>query len=279
MSLQTGLIFLCAFSVSAFGTLVGFGGGVFMVPLLVLAFGVELKVAVAAVALALFPAALLSTIANARRGMVDFRLGIIFEIPTVLGAAVGARLTGILDPNLLKLLFGMLVGSLAVRLLLARPPASQPGVSSPAPFFSRVNLIRPQLSLQRPTGLYRMSLWLIVGFGLFAGTLAGMFGVGGGFLKTPIMVYAFGLPAHLAVGTSLFMITLTTLTASAVHIYDGNLQGDTAFLIVPFVAGALFGNLAKGKLPEKKLLRYIALALLAAGLAMVAAAAGGVAEG
>lgn len=279
MSLQTALIFLCAFSVSAFGTLVGFGGGVFMVPLLVLVFGVELKVAVAAVAFALFPAALLSTIANARRGLVDFKLGIVFEIPTVVGAVFGAHLTGSLDPNLLKLLFGMLVGGLAVRLMLARPADEHLAGAPRSAFFARLNRLRPQLLQQRPSGTYRMSLWLILGFGLFSGTLAGMFGVGGGFLKTPIMVFAFGLPAHLAVGTSLFMITITTLAASVSHYSLGNLQGETAFLIVPFVAGALFGNLVKGKLPEKKLMRYIALALLAAGVAMVVAAVGGVAEG
>ncbi len=217
------------------------------------------------VALALFPAALISTISNARRGHVDFRLGMLFELPTMLGAWIGAHLTGALDPELLKLSFGLLVGLIAVRLMRRKAGAGKPG------WVVRANTLRPVISLTRPTGIYRMSLWLIIGFGLFSGTLAGTFGVGGGFLKTPIMVFAFGLPAQLAVGTSLFMITITTLTASISHYSLGHLRGDTAFLVLPFIAGAVVGNMLKRALPEARLMRYIAIALLSAGLAMVIA--------
>ena len=73
-------MFSVALLVSAFGTIVGFGGAVFMVPILVLFFHVPIHFAIGSVILALFPAAVISTVHNLRRGLVDLVVGTLLEI-------------------------------------------------------------------------------------------------------------------------------------------------------------------------------------------------------
>ena len=56
------------------------------------------------------------------------------------------------------------------------------------------------------SGIASISLWVIIMSGLISGTLAGFLGVGGGFIRMPLMVYVLGIPTHVAIGTDLFEI-------------------------------------------------------------------------
>src|SRR5574342_289011 len=102
-------MFVVAFIVSAFGTVVGFGGGVFMVPILTLMFHIPIQLAIGCVILALFPSATISTVHNFHRGTIDFVVGILLEIPTIIGTILGAWLTSYLPTWQLELLVTALV--------------------------------------------------------------------------------------------------------------------------------------------------------------------------
>jgi len=142
-------MFMAAVLVSAFGTIVGFGGGVFMVPLLVLFFHVPIHFAVGSVILALFPAAVISTIHNLRRGFVDLVVGILLEIPTIGGTVLGAWLTRYLPTVQLALLFSGMVTLTGFSMLRQE----YGNTSSKFSFLTSLNRLPPPLNARHPTAV------------------------------------------------------------------------------------------------------------------------------
>ena len=94
--MQIILIFLCGVLFSAFGTVVGFGGGIFMIPVLIIFFHVPIDIAVGSVILALLPGSLISTYFNFKAKKIDYLAGIYLEVPTIVGTVLGSLLTAII---------------------------------------------------------------------------------------------------------------------------------------------------------------------------------------
>jgi hypothetical protein len=258
-------MFAVAFMVSAFGTIVGFGGGVFMVPILTLIFGIPIQIAIGCVILALFPSALISTAHNIQRGSVDFLTGMLLEIPTVIGTVIGAWLTDYLPTWQLEILFSLMV--IATGAVMLRNSGEHE--SSQLSFFKKLNRLPPHIRRQMGSSTYVMSGVTITIFGLVSGIIAGLFGIGGGFIKGPLMVLGFGIPARIAAPTALFMIVITSAVGSASHYLLGHVHWRIGlFLVVAFTAGAVVGNRKAGTIAENKLVRFIATGLIAAGFAM-----------
>src|SRR5699024_7907924 len=114
---------------------------------------------------------------------------------------------------------------------------------------------------------YRVSLFMDLFFGLAAGALAGLFGVGGGFMKTPIMLKVFKIPAKIAAATALFMIVITSVTGTVMHSLEGHLVFEKAWpVMIGFSLGAVLGYKVNAHLEESILERLIGISLISAGL-------------
>jgi uncharacterized membrane protein YfcA len=89
----------------------------------------------------------------------------------------------------------------------------------------RVRSIRipPMLSFPA-SGIESVSLWGVLGVGFITGILAGMLGVGGGFVRMPLLVYFLGIPTHVAVGTDLFEIVFSAGFGTLTHALKGNVD-------------------------------------------------------
>jgi uncharacterized membrane protein YfcA len=99
--------------------------------------------------------------------------------------------------------------------------------------------------------------------GLFVGVASGILGVGGGILLVPVMTIAFGLPQHLAQGTSLAAIIPTSAVGAVTHDRRGNvLRRAALYMALGGVAGAAVGALIALRLPREVLTRAFALMLL-----------------
>ena len=119
-------------------------------------------------------------------------------------------------------------------------------------------------------GAYRISMVVSFAFGITAGMIAGLFGIGGGFLKTPIMVNVFGIPPSIATATSLFMIIFTSLTGTISHYLLGHLDFTYGIPIVAgFMTGSFTGNFLNLKISEKTLARLIGIGLVLAGFSIL----------
>ena len=242
---------------SSLGTLVGLGGGAFVVPMLVLVFGVPLKMAVVAVTFSLFPSALLSTIFNIRRKNIDYFAGISLEIPTIFGAILGAYLTKILPVRPMEILFGFFLFYIGARLLRKREP-SQDGL------LLQINKIPPVFHRTQAGHSYSMGIPALGIFGLISGLIAGLFGVGGGIVKTPVMLRVFKMPMKRATSTSIFMIMFTSATATFSHWKMGSMNWAVALPIgASFFCGSFIANYWGNKLKStflEKLLGYLVIA-------------------
>jgi hypothetical protein len=88
---------------------------------------------------------------------------------------------------------------------------------------SRLLRIPPMIRLP-VSGVESVSVWAIVFVGLLTGVLAGFLGVGGGFVRMPLLVYLLGIPTHVAVGTDLFEIMISAGWGTISHALKGNVD-------------------------------------------------------
>lgn len=258
IALSGGLFF------STLGTLVGLGGGIFMIPLLVLLLGVPLKTAIAVTTFCLIPSALLSTFYNARAKHIDYFAGIALEIPTILGAILGALLINVLPVRPLETLFAGLVTVMGVRILRGRPANQKAGL------IERLNNIPPVVTQKTEHGHYHAGLVALTLFGGFSGLLAGLFGIGGGIIKTPVMLKIFKMPARRATATALFMIVFTSATAAFSHWQQGRLDWSLALpLASSFLVGSFVGNQIVGRIKARTLEKTLGSVMMAAAVAIL----------
>jgi hypothetical protein len=88
------------------------------------------------------------------------------------------------------------------------------------------------------SGISEVSLWSILFVGFLTGILAGFLGVGGGFIRLPMLVYILGIPTHVAVGTDLFEIVISAGFGTITHALKGNVD---IFIALTMQTGAAIG--------------------------------------
>ncbi|MEZ6134601.1 MAG: sulfite exporter TauE/SafE family protein [Pirellulaceae bacterium] len=254
-----------------FGSVVGFalgltggGGGVFAVPLLVYGLGIAPREAVGISLAAVGGTALFGAAPRLLHGEVELRTGLLFAVAGMLGAPIGSYLSKHVPENLLLVMFALLMLVVAQRMWSkARNPALPSGVCSTE---NAASLDRSacQRDLDGKLRLTSRCARLLAFVGLLTGVLAGMFGVGGGFVIVPALVIFSGMAIHRAVGTSLFVVVLISITGVASHIAAGSeLSLETAwqFMLGGFVGMWLGGIVAK-RLQGPTLQRVFAIAVV-----------------
>lgn len=239
-----------------------------MVPILITIFDFKLDVAVGAAMISLIPSSFISTYLNRKDGNVDFKMGVLLEIPTMIGVVVGSFLLSYISAERLEIFFAAMVLFLGVSFFIKK----RKNDNAEQGLFSRLNMLKPRFVIKNTENsvAYRVSLYMALFFGMVSGTLAGLFGVGGGFMKTPIMLKVFNIPAKIAAATALFMIVITSITGSISHAYQGHIDLYKAWpVLVGFTLGALGGHKVNTRIKASTLEKMIGFALIAAGLMMV----------
>lgn len=187
--------------------LFGVGGGILIVPALVLAGGYDQRRAHGTSLASVLPIATSGLIGFALHDSVDWVAAVLLVGGSVVGAVVGTRLLHVLSVRVLALAFSAILLATAARMFMASPEG---------------------------LGRDDLSVGVVVGFvllGLVTGTLAGLLGVGGGVIMVPGMVLLFGLPAAVAKGTSLAVIIPTAITATRRNLRTGNADLTAAAVI------------------------------------------------
>ncbi|TWT49312.1 Sulfite exporter TauE/SafE [Rubripirellula amarantea] len=254
-----------------FGSIVGFalgltggGGGVFAVPLLVYGLAIAPREAVGISLASVGGTALFGAVPRMMRGDVELRTGLLFAVAGMLGAPIGSYMSTLVPEKVLLVMFAMLMLVVAQRMWAkACNPVMASGVcnteSEPGPDRSAC-----QRDADGKLRLTSKCARLLVIVGLMTGVLSGMFGVGGGFVIVPALVIFSGMAIHQAVGTSLFVIVLVSISGVASHFANGNdLSWTTTLLfLVGGFAGMWLGGLVAKRLKGPTLQKIFSIAVV-----------------
>ena len=265
---------LCGAGAGTLGALVGIGGGVLMIPLLTLGFGVDLRVATATSLVAVVATSTASGSVYVGNGLANMRLGMTLEVATSLGGVAGGLLSATLSTAVLARLLAVLMVVTAVLMLRrpGKPPA--PATSGDVPAPGVVPTPGPRRSpldgayydeRERTLVSYRpVRVLLGSGIALVAGVLSGLLGVGGGFLKVPAMNLGMRVPLRVAAATSNFMIGVTASASLFVYFARGLVHPLIAAPVVIGVAGGSLLGTRIARSASSTVLRYVLAALMAA---------------
>ena len=238
-----GGLFALAISAGFVGALSGLGGGVFIVPGLVILAHVPMQVAVGASLISVVATSAGASVAFVRDGWTNLRVAMILECATVTGAVSGAYMAGLVPARVLELLFALMMLQSAY-FSMGRHGDEMLSRSDPLCAWFRLGgevpgddgTMTPYGVANLPAGATLM---------VVAGLMSGLLGIGAGALKVAAMDYLMRLPLKVSSATSNFMIGVTAGAGAMVFLARGDIATSVAAPVALGVtAGALAGSRA-----------------------------------
>ena len=254
------------FGAGVFGSLLGLGGGILIVPLLTFGFGLPFREAVGVSLVCVIVTSSAAASVYLERHLANLRLGMLLEVFTASGALVGGLVAFLLPDRVLAGLFAMLLTYTGATMLRSGAAATRPGAGpidsgddpagpADAPGSFRAALAGP--------GYRPARLGAGIGGSVFAGLVSALLGVGGGIVKVPLMNLVMAVPLKVATATSNLMIGVTAAASAIVYLLRGGIDpliaGPTA---VGVFAGAMVGSRVAQRI-DLRLLRLLFVAVLA----------------
>ncbi len=240
----------------AFGSLLGLGGGVLIVPLLTFGFGLSLREAVGVSLVCVIMTSSAAAGVYLERHVANLRLGMTLELFTAMGALVGGFVAFLLDERLLSLLFAGLLIYVAITMFRAgrRVPVVQAAVADDHVLPDR----SPSSAMDRLSGEgYRVRN---LGRGAVgatgAGVVSALLGIGGGIIKVPLMHLSMGVPLRIATATSNMMIGITAAASAVIYLIRGGID---PYVAAPTAIGVFLGATAGSRLAHRVDLRILRL--------------------
>ncbi|MEM3509684.1 MAG: sulfite exporter TauE/SafE family protein [Nitrososphaerales archaeon] len=238
--------------IGTFSSMLGLGGGILIVPTLVLGLGLPTHIAVGASLVAVFATATSATIEYIRQKRIIFWLGLLTSASTVPGALLGADITKYMSSQLLAVVFSIMLFLISLSMLFTKDRGRSSFESSRPGSARKISVFASMLTL----------------FG--AGVMAGMFGVGGGIFVVPIFNIVFGVGIHYAVATSTFTIIFTSLSGLAMHLILGHILFEYAIpLVVGVIVGAQIGSRLAKKMSSLMLRRVFSIVIVGISIYML----------
>lgn len=232
----TGIILIGAFAAGLLGSLTGLGGGVVIIPMLTLGFGVDIRYAIGSSLVAVIATSSGSAVAYVKEGFSNIRLGMFLEVATTSGAILGAFLAIYAPTNLIAIVFGLILIFSAASGYIKKNPPSLATAESPLAAKLRLSSTYPDGNRLVPYKVHRV----YGGFGMMAlaGLLSGLLGVGSGALKVVAMDNIMRIPFKVSTTTSNFMIGVTAAASAGIYLYRGYIDPGIS---MPVVLGVLMG--------------------------------------
>jgi len=259
-----GGLFALSLAAGFVGALSGLGGGVFIVPGLVILAHVPMHIAVGASLIAVVATSAGASVAFVRDGWTNLRVAIILECATVTGAVTGAYMAGLISPPVLELLFALMMLQSA---WFSLKKVGDELVSQSDALCARLRLggqmpdddgtLIPYGVMNLPGGAALM---------VVAGVISGLLGIGAGAVKVTAMDYLMKLPLKVSSATSNFMIGVTAGAGALVFLSRGDVAASVAAPVALGVtAGALIGGrvLPRVNIAALRMLFVVILVLIA----------------
>ncbi|HWG19105.1 MAG TPA: sulfite exporter TauE/SafE family protein [Terracidiphilus sp.] len=259
----TSLLFFTSVLAGLLGALTGLGGGVVIVPVLTLVFGVDIRFAMGASLVSVIATSSGAAVAYVREGLSNIRIGMFLEIATTVGAIFGAYLVARISTHWIAGIFGIVLLYSAFASLSKHKETPE---QTPAnPLATRLKLVGSYAGPEGETAYCAERVPL--GFGLMfgAGTLSGLLGIGSGAVKVLAMDQAMKLPFKVSTTTSNFMIGVTAAASAGIYMARGYVDPGIAMpVMLGVLSGAMAGThiLVKARVSTLKILFALVIAMM-----------------
>ncbi len=244
------ILILLGFLVGVIASMTGIGGGTFIVPALTLVYLFTSQEAVGTSLAVIIFTSLASTYAYSRQKRIDYKIGAVAAISTIPGAIIGAYMTTLVSSSLLAIVFSVFLICVAFSMLGV--------VHIPFPKVTKSLRTWHQTVTDSEGKKFEYDTNIVITFILsfFGGLSSGLLGIGGGALMVPILNLAAGIPIHLTVATSMFIMIFTSVAGVLTHLQFNNVRIEySAFMAIGIIFGTQLGaRIAKrtsGKLLKK----------------------------
>lgn len=269
------ILFLTSIFAGVFGSIVGLGGGVVIIPVLTLFLGVDIHFAIGASIVAIIGTSSGAASTYVKDKVTNIRVGMFLELATTSGAIVGAAIAAYANSLALELIFGTI-------LLISLVPTVMK-IGEDVPKSPELRGLSKRLGL---TGSYREKDGTVVNYnatrpgeGLIgmavAGMLSGLLGIGGGAFKVLSMDLGMKLPMKVSTTTSNFMIGVTAAASAGIYYARGDVN---PLIIAPVALGILIGAVVGARLllraRNPTIRKVFAIVLAATAIQMILTAAG-----
>jgi uncharacterized protein len=267
-------IVLAGVGTGVLGAVLGIGGGVLLIPILVLGLGLPMHQAVATSILSVVATSSAVASTNVERGTANMRLGMTLEIATSLGAIAGGLSAHWIAPRALEGIFALVLVPTAVLMWRGRaehvgaePKGQNPAGAEPvgalgARYWDDAEGREVAYAVRRP--------WAGLGISFLAGNLSGLLGIGGGVFKVPALHLLCGIPMKAAAATSNFMIGVTAASSASLYYGRGQVRPAlTAAAVLGVLAGSALGAVVNRRVGGAAVRRLFAGLLVLVALQML----------
>ncbi|AEA34402.1 sulfite exporter TauE/SafE family protein [Hippea maritima] len=254
---------IISFLASSVGALLGIGGGVVMVPLFVMFCKLTIQQAVAISLFTIIGTSALVSSKFIKSGALNLKLGISLELFTTGGSIVGGLVALRLNHRLLSALFGLfLIGVAFLMSIKNRKNMEKLAENGSFSYFDDKLNKNVFYTPKNLTAAYPISF--------AAGLTSGMFGIGGGVLKVPLLFKICKLPIKVATATSSFMVGITASAAAYIYYSNGVLIPQLAFFsMIGSLFGSRVGVLIHSKIDSEKLKQVFIYSLIVIAIFMI----------
>jgi uncharacterized membrane protein YfcA len=260
------LVLLLGFVVGVPASMVGLGGGVIIVPALIVLFQVPAKNAIAISLVAILGTTVSATLGYVKHKQIDYKLGLFYDILDVPGIVLGAYITTFLPQNILAGICGIFILAIATIMIRNRKKkGSDQNQKTNNSEWTR-NAVDHKGNFFTYT-LRSRSLALASSF--VGGIVTGLAGLGGGITDVTSMILL-GVPTHIAVATSEFAMAITNGVGVVTHGLLNNLLLEYAIPItIGTIIGAQVGCLIAKRVNGKAIRTILFVIAILAGIRLI----------
>lgn len=269
VSMTFGLYLLMgALFAGLIGSLTGLGGGVLLVPMLVLLFHVSVRYAVGASLISVIATSSGAASAYLTEGYTNLKIGMFLQVAATAGAILGAIIAGLLHAATIAIIFGVVLAYSAYVSLRRKEEEELARSSDRLAVRLRLESSYPVAAGWKPYRVYNV----MGGFSLMlvAGTLSGLLGIGSGAVKVLAMDQLMRLPYKVSTTTSNFMIGITAGASAGIYLHEGFIDpGLTMPVMLGVLAGAFIGAKLLMRVPTKPLRIFFSFVIFVMAVEMI----------
>lgn len=239
------------------GSLLGVGGGFFIVPILTLVLCLPIKVAIGSSLVTIVATSCTAASIYTGNRLTNIRLGLLLKTATIPGAIIGGLAAAIIAPSILTILFGLILLYTAYTMIMGQYIQHENVTSQSYSSISdntANSLSTSLIDSYHDQNLGRMVTYKVnhlpqgLGTSFFAGLVSSLLGVGGGIVNVPVLNLIMRVPIKAAIATSSFIIAITATVGAILYHYHGYIY---PFIVAPLITGAVIGARLGAELTQK----------------------------